>query len=55
MIIKFYLFFLDVQPCKSLPMYQATRRHIRDKSSLRAYVHKNKTLCCGFSKILWCL
>jgi len=54
MIIMFY-FFLDVQLCKSLPMYQATRRHLRDKRSLCVYVHINKTLWCGINKTLWCL
>jgi len=35
MIIMFY-FFLDVDPCNSLPIYQTIRRHMRDNSSLRA-------------------
>jgi len=54
MIIKFY-FALDVQPCKSLPVYHATRRRLRDKRSLRVYVHKNKTIWRGINKMLWCL
>ena len=54
MIIKFH-FFLDVGPCNSLPMYLVTRRHILDKSSLRAYVLKNKTFWYRFNKSVWFL